>query len=176
MSNQSDGGTLSIATLLLNIKTGVDTYASRLKFVADTRWQTQKVAVTSEDGDDERLASLIPEIQDTTALIQKCMKNEADHSITNCEASSIERPQRSLEHRYLDLMKVLQFGRSSSYTNVSSNSECFYLHRLCGDGRQWWERYPLRCVLPLRRRCCGQRLESSVTSKTTCSGNRYTVD
>lgn len=119
MPKQSDGGTVSIAALLLNIKTSVNTYASRLKLVdndlvnkkTNYNRQTQKVTDTLEDGDDEGLALLIPNIQDTTTLVQKRTEIKTNHPITGVT----ERPlSRSIEQRYLTAMKALQFGKSSS--------------------------------------------------------------
>lgn len=118
MPKQSDGGTVSIAALLLNIKTSVNTYASRLKLVdndlvnkkTNYNRQTQKVTDTLEDGDDEGLALLIPNILDTTTLVQK-RTEITNHPITGVT----ERPlSRSIEQRYLTAMKALQFGKSSS--------------------------------------------------------------
>lgn len=87
----------------------------RVNKKSNIKGQTQKVTVTLDDGDDEGLALLIPDIQDTTALVQKCTKIEADHLIADCDGSNIERPlSRSIEHRYLELMKALQFGKIAS--------------------------------------------------------------
>ncbi|XP_058811824.1 baculoviral IAP repeat-containing protein 6 isoform X3 [Topomyia yanbarensis] len=109
--NKNNEGKISIASLLSNMKACVDTYASRLKVnkKSNLKGQTQKITVSLDDGDDEGLALLIPDIQETSLLVQ---------SATNLEAAVSEEEQKeylprpiakSVEDKYLELMKALQF-------------------------------------------------------------------
>ncbi|XP_021713190.1 baculoviral IAP repeat-containing protein 6 isoform X2 [Aedes aegypti] len=109
--NKNNEGKISIAALLANMKACVDTYASRLKVnkKSNLKGQTQKITVSLDDGDDEGLALLIPDIQETSLLVQNA---------TNVEALTVEeelkevvpRPMaKSVEEKYMELMKALQF-------------------------------------------------------------------
>lgn len=132
--NKNNEGKISIAALLANMKACVDTYASRLKYAAfgiamrppvahycnytfrvnkksNLKGQTQKITVSLDDGDDEGLALLIPDIQETSMLVQNA---------TNVETLTVEEEQKevvprpmakSVEEKYMELMKALQFGK-----------------------------------------------------------------
>lgn len=67
-----------------------------------------------DDGDDEGLALLIPDIQETAVLVQNSVKND-EKSANNEDGDlnqTIERPlSSSIEQRYLEIMKKLQFGK-----------------------------------------------------------------
>ncbi|KAM7359256.1 BIR repeat containing ubiquitin-conjugating enzyme isoform 2-T2 [Cochliomyia hominivorax] len=110
----------SIAELLSNMRTCVDTYAKRLKLnkKSNIKGQTQQVTVNIDDGDDEGLALLIPDIHETAVLVQKTTKRTDQQHYQNQTTTNggnivnnIERiPQsKSIEVRYLDVMKKLQF-------------------------------------------------------------------
>lgn len=70
------------------------------------------MTVTLDDGDDEGLALLIPDIQETSVLVQRATKiDTSDEDEAN--GSAIARPlSQSMEQRYLEVMKALQFGKS----------------------------------------------------------------
>lgn len=81
------------------------------------------MTISLDDGDDEGLALLIPDIQETTVLVQRCTRIEAEMTATDNDLSSasatastsnsIERAPTltmTLEQRYLEIMKALQFG------------------------------------------------------------------
>jgi baculoviral IAP repeat-containing protein 6 (apollon) len=79
--------------------------------------QTQKISISLDESDDEGLAMLIPDIQETAALVQSATysdpsnKDEADR-----DASSLEYPlSTSIEQKYLEVMKKLQFGEFNSF-------------------------------------------------------------
>lgn len=123
---------MSIATLLVNMKLCVDTYASRLKYEHDVffqqrnyinssifrvnkksniKGQTQKVIVSLDDGDDEGLALLIPDIHETTLLVQRVANIDKLYNSSD-ELQTVDRPMsKSIEERYLEIMKKLQFGK-----------------------------------------------------------------
>ncbi|XP_058461839.1 baculoviral IAP repeat-containing protein 6 isoform X2 [Malaya genurostris] len=109
--NKNNEGKISIASLLSNMKACVDTYASRLKVnkKSNLKGQTQKITVSLDDGDDEGLALLIPDIQETSLLVQNATNIEAAVSEEE-QKEFIQRPiAKSVEEKYLELMKALQF-------------------------------------------------------------------
>jgi baculoviral IAP repeat-containing protein 6 (apollon) len=65
-----------------------------------------------DESDDEGLALLIPDIQETAALVQSATyadpnsKEDHDQSISSLEYSL----GNSIEQKYLEVMKRLQFG------------------------------------------------------------------
>lgn len=134
--------TNSIASLLLNMKSCVDTYASRLKFnkKSNLKGQTQKITVTLDDGDDEGLALLIPDIQETTVIVQSATFNEQSASEDDDDKMSIDHPlTSSLEQRYLEVMKRLQFDTFEMITETDNGYRFVVSHhfennvRMAGD-------------------------------------------
>lgn len=86
-------------------------YSSRVNKKSNLKGQTQKITVSLDDGDDEGLALLIPDIQETSMLVQNA---------TNVETLTVEEEQKevvprpmakSVEEKYMELMKALQFGK-----------------------------------------------------------------
>lgn len=79
--------------------------------------------MTLDDGDDEGLALLIPDIQETAVLVQKATRNDEKTAMDEDEEQrqrmSVERPlSSSIEQRYLEVMKKLQFGMLFLDTNL----------------------------------------------------------
>ncbi|XP_055591797.1 baculoviral IAP repeat-containing protein 6-like isoform X1 [Uranotaenia lowii] len=109
--NKDNEGKISIAVLLSNMKACVDTYASRLKVnkKSNLKGQTQKITVSLDDGDDEGLALLIPDIQETSLLVQSATNLDASDAEDE-QKESVSRPlAKSVEDKYMELMKALQF-------------------------------------------------------------------
>ncbi|XP_054081324.1 baculoviral IAP repeat-containing protein 6 isoform X3 [Zeugodacus cucurbitae] len=141
----------AIVELLLNMKTCVDTYAKRLKVnkKSNIKGQTQQVTVNIDDGDDEGLALLIPDIQETTVLVQKTTNADAlanqqrlDREAGGSGSANIERiPQsKSIEQRYLEVMKKLQFDTAEMIVEAENNGFRFVIShhfekmvRMAGD-------------------------------------------
>lgn len=65
-----------------------------------------------DDSDDEGLALLIPDIQETTSLVQSATYSESLTKEENqLSMNSLEYPiNSSIEQKYLEVMKKLQFG------------------------------------------------------------------
>lgn len=77
---------------------------------SNIKGQTQTVTVTLDDGDDEGLALLIPDIQETSVLVQRAT-NIDTISDDAASGTTVARPlSQSMEQRYLEVMKALQFG------------------------------------------------------------------
>ncbi|XP_068153762.1 baculoviral IAP repeat-containing protein 6 isoform X3 [Drosophila tropicalis] len=139
-------GAPPIAELLKNMKTCVDTYAKRLKVnkKSNIKGQNQQLTFNIDDGDDEGLALLIPDIQDTTMLVQKTIDADALINMFNSNEEGIaqlERPlSKSIEQRYLELMKKRQFDTYDMIVEADNNSFRFVVSyhfekmvRLAGD-------------------------------------------
>lgn len=100
----------------------------KLLFVRDFRIKTKakassKSGVTTinvEDGEDEGLALLIPDIQETFMLVQNATSADMTMQEEQEQIQSIERPSmQSIEEKYLELMKKLQFGKFCAFISGS---------------------------------------------------------
>lgn len=84
----------------------------RINKKSNLKGQTQKISINLDESDDEGLALLIPDIQETAALVQSASysdpnnKDDHDQSVCNLENSL----GGSIEQKYLEVMKRLQFG------------------------------------------------------------------
>ncbi|XP_070142867.1 dual E2 ubiquitin-conjugating enzyme/E3 ubiquitin-protein ligase BIRC6 isoform X3 [Drosophila kikkawai] len=141
----SGGSTPPIAELLTNMKTCVDTYAKRLKVnkKSNIKGQTHQLTFNIDDGDDEGLALLIPDIQETSVLVQRTTDADALINMlhTNDDGSGQPEPlSKSIEERYLELMKKRQFDTYDMIVESDNNSFRFVVAhhfekmvRLAGD-------------------------------------------
>ncbi|KAG8233770.1 hypothetical protein J437_LFUL003841 [Ladona fulva] len=124
----SDG--LALVCLLTKMKNCVDTYASRLRTnKIKGYWKLRSTVKYSEDAEqDEGLALLIPDIQQTAHLVQVAtdrlvMEDDEGVSSNNTATNNLELPLRkSIEERYLEVMKKLQFD---SYEIITESEEGF---------------------------------------------------
>ncbi|XP_064535866.1 baculoviral IAP repeat-containing protein 6 isoform X5 [Drosophila montana] len=144
--NVSGECTPPIAELLKNMKTCVDTYAKRLKVnkKSNIKGQTHQLTFNIDDGDDEGLALLIPDIHETCVLVQKTTDADALINMLHTHEDgmgSFERPlSKSVEQRYLELMKKRQFDTYDMIVESDNNSFRFVVShhfekmvRLAGD-------------------------------------------
>lgn len=96
-----------------------------------------------DDGDDEGLALLIPDIHETSVLVQKTTDADALINMlhTNEDGSGqLEPLSKSIEQRYLELMKKRQFDTFDMIVESDNNSFRFVVShhfekmvRLAGD-------------------------------------------
>ncbi|XP_037726370.1 baculoviral IAP repeat-containing protein 6 isoform X3 [Drosophila subpulchrella] len=141
----SGESTPPIVELLTNMKTCVDTYAKRLKVnkKSNIKGQTHPLTFNIDDGDDEGLALLIPDIHETSVLVQKTTDADALINMlhTNEDGSGqLEPLSKSIEQRYLELMKKRQFDTFDMIVESDNNSFRFVVShhfekmvRLAGD-------------------------------------------
>ncbi|KAL5282756.1 BIRC6 family protein [Megaselia abdita] len=138
-----------ISELLTNMKHCVDTYAKRLKVnkKSNIKGQTQKVTVNLDDGDDEGLALLIPDIQETAVLVQKATKfdidcKDGDDAGEGC-SKSVEKPLvKTIEERYMEVMKKLQFDTFEMIVESSTTPYKFAIsHHYEGSVKLAGDRY-----------------------------------
>ncbi|XP_049817886.1 baculoviral IAP repeat-containing protein 6 isoform X3 [Aethina tumida] len=101
----------SLSVLLKNMKTCVDTYTSKLGLnVSSNTKLKNKSSDTLEDLEQgEGLATLMPDIQETSILVAKFTNSSSDNE--SDREDSVERKIIvSQEERYIKVMKNLQFG------------------------------------------------------------------
>lgn len=121
----------------------------RLNKKSNIKGQTQQVTVNIDDGDDEGLALLIPDIQETTVLVQKTtqrsgqqQQNQSNATNESGQLVDFDRPiqSKSIEERYLEVMKKLQFDTFDMIVEAESNGYRFVVShhfekmvRMAGD-------------------------------------------
>jgi baculoviral IAP repeat-containing protein 6 len=129
--DSAEASTTSVSCLLEKMRSCVDTYASRLKYVSIFfffsgsifcfhRGKSSKEKSKAEGGDEESegLAKLIPDIQQTARIVDQAIhqlqqletkKSNEKQKNSNGVASS-SRLNHSQEERYMAVMRELQFG------------------------------------------------------------------
>ncbi|RZB38740.1 baculoviral IAP repeat-containing protein 6 [Asbolus verrucosus] len=110
----------SISSLLKNMKTCVDTYASKLRIntKTNTKFKTKLREQLEELEQGEGLATLMPDIQDTANLVSKVTSGlDSDHD-SEGDATMDRHMFASLEEKYLKIMKGLQFGSFEMITEL----------------------------------------------------------
>ncbi|XP_060536619.1 baculoviral IAP repeat-containing protein 6 [Cylas formicarius] len=114
LPQKNRSGEPSVSSLLKNMKTCVDTYASKLK-VQNPKTQGAKspksklVDLMDELEQGEGLATLMPDIQSTANLVAKVTNNIVDDKEGEKDGS-LERMLVSPEEQYLRVMRNLQFA------------------------------------------------------------------
>ena len=100
----------SIVSLLSSMKVCVDTYMSKITRSRGNKKSTAKYPEDSEQ--DEGLATLISDIQESSTLVQNATATLSgiNDELAGPSPSAPELPLRSVEQRYLEVMKNLQFG------------------------------------------------------------------
>lgn len=114
---------------------------------SNIKGQTQKVTVNLDDGDDEGLALLIPDIQETAVLVQKATKSDVDckdgdDAGEGC-SKGVERPLvKTIEERYMEVMKKLQFDTFEMIVESSTTPYKFAIsHHYEGSVKLAGDRY-----------------------------------
>ncbi|KAK5648597.1 hypothetical protein RI129_003489 [Pyrocoelia pectoralis] len=104
----------SVGSLLKNMKTCVDTYASKLRFgnksALDVKIKARLGGQLEELERDEGLAQLMPDIQATANLVKEVTDRLEDSEQDMLREAKMDYPlPSSVEQRYLSFMKHLQF-------------------------------------------------------------------
>ncbi|XP_015597939.1 baculoviral IAP repeat-containing protein 6 isoform X3 [Cephus cinctus] len=120
-------GEPSIVSLLSSMKVCVDTYVHKIN---RTRGNKSKSASKYPDDteQDEGLATLIPYIQDSATIVQNATSKLASigEELAGPSPTAPELPLRSIEQRYLEVMKNLQFDTYEMITeNLDGSGYCF---------------------------------------------------
>ncbi|XP_076283788.1 BIR repeat containing ubiquitin-conjugating enzyme isoform X2 [Lasioglossum baleicum] len=111
----------SIVSLLSSMKVCVDIYVHKIN---RTRGNKSKTLFKYPDDaeQDEGLATLIPDIQESATIVQNATARLAamDEDMPGPSPAGPELPLRSIEQRYLEVMKNLQFD---TYEMITDNPE-----------------------------------------------------
>ncbi|XP_046485616.1 baculoviral IAP repeat-containing protein 6 isoform X2 [Neodiprion pinetum] len=111
----------SIVSLLSSMKVCVNTYMHKINRTKSGKSKTAS-KYTDDTEQDEGLATLIPDIQESAAIVQNATSRLAGITEELAGPSPIasELPLRSVEQRYLEVMKNLQFD---TYEMITENSD-----------------------------------------------------
>ncbi|XP_023289754.1 baculoviral IAP repeat-containing protein 6 isoform X3 [Orussus abietinus] len=111
----------SVISLLSNMRDCVDTYMNKVNRTRGNNFKS--IAKGADDSEqDEGLATLIPDIQESAIIVQGATAKLAGlgEESTRPSSAAPELPLRSIEQRYLEVMKTLQFD---TYEMITENSE-----------------------------------------------------
>lgn len=109
-------GEPSVVSLLSSMRVCVDTYVNKINRTRGNKTNMKVISKYPDDTEqDEGLATLIPDIQESATIVQNatCRLSGISEELSGSSPTAPELPLRSsLEHRYLEVMKNLQFGES----------------------------------------------------------------
>jgi baculoviral IAP repeat-containing protein 6 len=105
-------GDSSIVALLSSMRVCVDTYVHKINRTKNSKSKSSS-KYPEESEQDEGLAMLIPDIQESASIVQNATMRlvETSEEIAGPSPSGPDIPLRSIEQRYLEVMKNLQFGK-----------------------------------------------------------------
>lgn len=106
-------GDPSIVSLLTSMRVCVDTYMHKINKTKNIGKGKSSSKYPDDNEQDEGLATLIPDIQESATIVSNATSKliEASDDIAGPSPSGPETPLRSIEQRYLEVMKNLQFGK-----------------------------------------------------------------
>ncbi|XP_032684948.1 baculoviral IAP repeat-containing protein 6 isoform X6 [Odontomachus brunneus] len=114
-------GEPSVVSLLSSMKVCVDTYMHKINRTRGNK--SKSVSKYPDDSEqDEGLATLIPDIQESATIVQNatCRLSGIGEELPGPSPIAPELPLRSIEHRYLEVMKNLQFD---TYEMITENPD-----------------------------------------------------
>ncbi|XP_057338600.1 baculoviral IAP repeat-containing protein 6 isoform X3 [Microplitis mediator] len=111
----------SIVSLLSTMKVCVDTYVHKINRSRSNKFKSG-LKYPDDTEQDEGLATLIPDIQESATVVQNATSRLAviGEELVSPSAVITELPLKSIEQRYLEVMKNLQFD---TYEMISENSD-----------------------------------------------------
>ncbi|EFN66625.1 Baculoviral IAP repeat-containing protein 6 [Camponotus floridanus] len=120
-------GEPSVVSLLSSMRVCVDTYVNKINRTKGNKTNMKAVSKYPDDTEqDEGLATLIPDIQESATIVQNatCRLSGISEELPGSSPTVPELPLRSsLEHRYLEVMKNLQFDGGGYKFTVSYHFE-----------------------------------------------------
>lgn len=97
----------------------------RINKKSNLKGTSQKILISMDDSDDEGLALLIPDIRETATLVQSVTYTETKEDQQN--TCSLEYPLGlSIEQKYLEVMKRLQFDTFEMIAESENGNNCGY--------------------------------------------------
>ncbi|XP_066597963.1 baculoviral IAP repeat-containing protein 6 isoform X2 [Prorops nasuta] len=118
---RSQSGESSVVSLLSSMKVCVDTYVHKINRTRSNK--SKSASKHPEDNDqDEGLAALIPDIQESATIVQNATSrlSNTGEELSGPSPIAPELPLRSVEQRYLEVMKNLQFD---TYEMITENPD-----------------------------------------------------
>ncbi|XP_044597131.1 baculoviral IAP repeat-containing protein 6 isoform X2 [Cotesia glomerata] len=111
----------SIVSLLSTMRICVDTYVHKINRSRSNKLKGI-IKYPDDTEQDEGLATLIPDIQESATLVQNATSRlpVIGEELVSPSPTATELPLKSIEQRYLDVMKNLQFD---TYEMISENSD-----------------------------------------------------
>lgn len=129
----------SVVSLLSSMRVCVDTYVHKIN---RTRTNKSKTLFKYPDDteQDEGLATLIPDIQESATIVQNATSRLSgiEEELPGPSPTAPELPLRSIEQRYIEVMKNLQFGMKIRYFFFLSSDSVhdiilYYVARVIAD-------------------------------------------
>lgn len=111
----------SIVSLLYTMRICVDAYVYKINRTRGNKSRTA-TKYPEDTEQDEGLATLIPDIQESATIVQNATSrlDVIGEELAGPSPTGPELPLRSVEQRYLEVMKKLQFGKFNVSNTVSS--------------------------------------------------------
>ncbi|XP_017883088.1 baculoviral IAP repeat-containing protein 6 isoform X2 [Ceratina calcarata] len=111
----------SIVSLLSSMKVCVDTYVHKINRTRNNKSKTV-FKYLDDTEQDEGLATLIPDIQESATIVQNATSRLSgiEEELPGPSPTSLELPLRSIEQRYIEVMKNLQFD---TFEMITENPE-----------------------------------------------------
>lgn len=102
----------SVVSLLSNMRVCVDTYVHKINRTRSNKSKTL-FKYPDDTEQDEGLATLIPDIQESATIVQNATSRLSgiEEELPGPSPTGPELPLRSIEQRYIEVMKNLQFGK-----------------------------------------------------------------
>ncbi|XP_011349517.2 baculoviral IAP repeat-containing protein 6 isoform X2 [Ooceraea biroi] len=117
-------GEPSVVSLLSSMKVCVDTYVNKINRTRGNKTSTKVSKYPDDTEQDEGLATLIPDIQESATIVQNAtcrLFGMGEELLPGSSPAAPEQPLRSsLEQRYLEVMKNLQFD---TYEMITENPD-----------------------------------------------------
>ncbi|XP_017761383.1 PREDICTED: baculoviral IAP repeat-containing protein 6 [Eufriesea mexicana] len=114
-------GEPSVVSLLSNMRVCVDTYVHKINRTRSNKSKTL-FKYPDDTEQDEGLATLIPDIQESATIVQNATSRLSgiEEELPGPSPTGPELPLRSIEQRYIEVMKSLQFD---TYEMITENPE-----------------------------------------------------
>ena len=107
-------GEPSVVSLLSSMRVCVDTYVHKINRTRSNKSKTL-FKYPDDTEQDEGLATLIPDIQESATIVQNATSRLSgiEEELPGPSPTAPELPLRSIEQRYIEVMKNLQFGKET---------------------------------------------------------------
>lgn len=124
-------GEPSVVSLLSSMRVCVDTYVHKINRTRSNKSKTL-FKYPDDTEQDEGLATLIPDIQESATIVQNATSRLSgiEEELPGPSPTAPELPLRSIEQRYIEVMKNLQFGKETCFFYDLSTHHSLYTRTL----------------------------------------------